>query len=99
MTAAAIEARGLGKDFGSIRALDQLDLDVRAGEFFGLLGPNGAGKTTTVHLLATLLAPTRGTARVVGHDVAQDDLAVRRAIGLDPRARRSLWELIRRLRE
>ena len=82
MTAAAIEARGLGKDFGSIRALDRLDLDVRAGEFFGLLGPNGAGKTTTVHLLATLLAPTRGTARVVGHDVAQDDFAVRRAIGL-----------------
>src|SRR5207248_2710739 len=70
------------QDFGAIRALDRLDLDVRAGEFFGLLGPNGAGKTTTVHLLATLLAPTRGTARVVGHDVAQDDLAVRRAIGL-----------------
>jgi ABC-2 type transport system ATP-binding protein len=82
MTAAAIEARGLGKDFGSIRALDQLDLDVREGEFFGLLGPNGAGKTTTVHLLATLLAPTRGTARVGGHDVARDDLAVRRVIGL-----------------
>ncbi|PYP55289.1 MAG: multidrug ABC transporter ATP-binding protein [Gemmatimonadetes bacterium] len=82
MTAAAIEARGLGKDFGTIRALEQLDLDVRAGEFFGLLGPNGAGKTTTVHLLATLLAPTRGTARVVGHDVVRDDLAVRRAIGL-----------------
>src|SRR5207237_3478738 len=82
MTAAAIEARGLSKDFGSIRALAQLGLDVRAGRFSGLLGPNGAGKTTTVHLLATLLAPTRGTARVVGHDVAQDDLAVRRAIGL-----------------
>ena len=82
MTAAAIEARGLGKDFGTIRALEQLDLDVRAGEFFGLLGPNGAGKTTTVHLLATLLAPTVGTARVVGHDVVRDDLAVRRAIGL-----------------
>ena len=79
---AAIEARGLGKDFGSIRALDQLDLEVREAEFFGLLGPNGAGKTTTVHLLATLLAPTRGTARVVGHDVTRDDLAVRRAIGL-----------------
>ena len=78
----AIEARGLGKDFGSIRALDQLDLDVREGEFFGLLGPNGAGKTTTVHLLATLLAATRGTARVAGHDVARDGLAVRRAIGL-----------------
>jgi len=82
MTEAAIEARGLGKDFGSIRALDTLDLEVGRGEFFGLLGPNGAGKTTTVHLLATLLVPTRGRARVVGHDTAREGLAVRRAIGL-----------------
>jgi ABC-2 type transport system ATP-binding protein len=82
MTEAAIEARGLGKDFGSIRALDTLDLEVGRGEFFGLLGPNGAGKTTTVHLLATLLVPTRGSARVVGHDTAREGLAVRRAIGL-----------------
>src|SRR2546427_6834183 len=82
MTAAAIVARGLGKDFGALRALDRLDLEVRDGEFFGLLGPNGAGKTTTVHLLATLLAPSRGTARVAGHDVAHEGLAVRRSIGL-----------------
>src|SRR5438034_887943 len=82
MTAAAIDARGLGKDFGAVRALDRLDLEIRDGEFFGLLGPNGAGKTTTVHLLATLLAPSRGTARVAGHDVAREGLAVRRHIGL-----------------
>src|SRR2546422_4924597 len=82
MTAAAIDARGLGKDFGAIRALDGLDLEIRDGEFFGLLGPNGAGKTTTVHLLATLLAPSRGTARVAGHDVVRQGLAVRRSIGL-----------------
>jgi len=82
MTAAAIEARGLGKDFGSIRALDHLDLEVREAEFFGFLGPNGAGKTTTVHLLATLLRPTRGTARVAGYDVVRDDLQTRRRIGL-----------------
>jgi ABC-2 type transport system ATP-binding protein len=82
MTAAAIDVRGLGKDFGAVRALDRLDLEVREGEFFGLLGPNGAGKTTTVHLLATLLAPSRGTARVAGHDVAREGLAVRRHIGL-----------------
>ena len=82
MTAAAIEARGLGKDFGSIRALDRLDLAVHEGEFFGCLGPNGAGKTTTVHLLATLLKPTRGTARVAGYDVVRDDLRTRRSIGL-----------------
>jgi ABC-2 type transport system ATP-binding protein len=82
MTAAAIDARALGKDFGSIRALDGLDLEVGAGEFFGFLGPNGAGKTTTVHLLATLLRPSRGAAHVAGHDVARDGLAVRRSIGL-----------------
>lgn len=82
MTTAAIAARGLGKDFGSIRALDHLDLEVRDAEFFGFLGPNGAGKTTTVHLLATLLAPSRGTASVAGHDVVRDSLLVRRSIGL-----------------
>lgn len=82
MTAAAIDARGLGKDFGAVRALDRLDLEVREGEFFGLLGPNGAGKTTTVHLLATLLSPTRGTARVAGHGIAREGLEVRRNIGL-----------------
>lgn len=82
MTGTAIEARGLGKDFGPIRALDALDLEVGVGEFFGLLGPNGAGKTTTVHLLATLLVPTRGSARVLGHDTAREGLAVRRGIGL-----------------
>lgn len=78
----AIEARGLGKDFGSVRALDALDLEIGEAEFFGLLGPNGAGKTTTVHLLATLLRPTRGTARVCGHEVTGESLAVRRSIGL-----------------
>ena len=82
MTAAAIAARGLGKDFGSLRALDGLDLEVREGEFFGFLGPNGAGKTTTVHLLATLLTPSRGAARVAGYDVVRHALAVRRSIGL-----------------
>jgi ABC-2 type transport system ATP-binding protein len=81
-TAPAIEARGLGKDFGPLRALDSLDLDVAAGEFFALLGPNGAGKTTAVHLFATLLHPTRGSARVLGHDVVRDGVAVRRGIGL-----------------
>ncbi len=82
MTAAAIDARALGKDFGSVRALDRLDLEVRAGEFFGFLGPNGAGKTTTVHLFATLLQPSRGTAHVAGCDVARQGLEVRRSIGL-----------------
>src|SRR2546426_9776440 len=77
-----IEARGLGKDFGAVRAVDGLDLDVGEAEFFGFLGPNGAGKTTAVHLFATLLAPTRGSARIAGHDVVRESLAVRRSIGL-----------------
>src|SRR2546428_355334 len=77
-----IEALGLGKDFGAVRALDGLDLDVGEAEFFGFLGPNGAGKTTTVHILATLLRPTRGSARIAGHDVVRESLAVRKSIGL-----------------
>ena len=64
-----IEVEGLTKAFGATRVLDGLDLRVEAGEVFALLGPNGAGKTTTVRILATLLAPDGGTARVAGHDV------------------------------
>src|SRR3954452_23915596 len=63
-----IEARGLMKAFGPTRVLDGLDLRVGAGEVFALLGPNGAGKTTTVRILATLLTPDEGSARVAGHD-------------------------------
>jgi ABC-2 type transport system ATP-binding protein len=82
MTTPAIAARGLGKDFGAVQALDALDLDVAEGEFFALLGPNGAGKTTAVHLWATLLRPSRGSTRVLGLDVVREGLAVRRRIGL-----------------
>ena len=82
----AIEAIGLRKVFddprrGPVEALRGLDLDCRAGEIYGLLGPNGAGKTTTLRVLATILAPTSGTARVAGVDVAADPLEVRRRIG------------------
>jgi sodium transport system ATP-binding protein len=82
----AIEAIDLRKVFvdplrGRVEALCGLDLDCRKGEIYGLLGPNGAGKTTTLRVLATLLAPTSGTARVDGIDVAVDPLAVRRRIG------------------
>ena len=114
MTAAAIAASGLGKDFGPVHALDHLDLEVREGEFFGFLGPNGAGKTTTVHLFATLLAPSRGGARVAGHDIVRESLRVRRSIGLvfqettldrdltvgeNLRFAARLWDLPRRLAE
>ena len=78
----AIQAEGVRHAFGEVVALDGLDLNVEAGVVFGLLGPNGAGKTTLVRVLATLLVPTAGTARVLGHDVVAEPLAVRRAIGL-----------------
>jgi len=78
----AIEAEGLEKRFGSTRGLAGLDLQVAQGTVYGLLGPNGAGKTTTVRILATLLAPDRGRARVAGHDVAAEPHLVRRAIAL-----------------
>ena len=82
MTASAIEVRDLRKQFGDVAALDGLELDVPAGMVFGLLGPNGAGKTTLVRILATLLEPTSGEARVHGYDVVRRSLAVRRRIGL-----------------
>ncbi|MFF2557600.1 ATP-binding cassette domain-containing protein [Nocardia sp. NPDC058058] len=78
----AIETESLGKTFGSLTAVDKVDLRVEAGTVFGLLGPNGAGKTTTVRMLATLLRPDSGTASVFGHDVLRDATAVRSMIGL-----------------
>jgi ABC-2 type transport system ATP-binding protein len=80
--APAVEAQGLGRDYGSTRALDALTLRIPAGALLGLLGPNGAGKTTTMLLLATLLAPSRGAARVFGHDTVRERRAVRRRLGL-----------------
>jgi daunorubicin resistance ABC transporter ATP-binding subunit len=81
-TAAAIEIEGLRKSFGEVIALDGLDLRIDRGTVFGLLGPNGAGKTTLVRIVATLLEPDAGRVRVLGHDVVDQPLAVRRRIGL-----------------
>jgi ABC-2 type transport system ATP-binding protein len=78
----AIETVGLGRDYGSTRALDALDLVVGAGGLVSVLGPNGAGKTTAMLLLATLLRPTRGTALIFGRDVARDRAEIRRRLGL-----------------
>ena len=78
----AIETERLGRDYGDVRALDALDLAVPRGAVVGLLGPNGAGKTTAMLLLATLLSPTRGGARVFGHDILRERAAVRRRLGL-----------------
>jgi daunorubicin resistance ABC transporter ATP-binding subunit len=78
----AIEAHGLTKRFGDFVAVDRLDLRVDTGTVVSLLGPNGAGKTTTVRMLATLLRPDGGEARVGGHDVVRESERVRRLISL-----------------
>jgi daunorubicin resistance ABC transporter ATP-binding subunit len=78
----AIEAEGLVKHYGKTQALSGFDLTVPTGTVYGLLGPNGAGKTTAVRVLATLLKPDAGRARVFGHDVLAQAPAVRRTIGL-----------------
>ncbi len=78
----AIEATGLVKSFGETRAVDGVDLAVRRGSVYGVLGPNGAGKTTTIRMLATLIRPDAGSARVLGHDVVEEADAVRGAVSL-----------------
>jgi ABC-2 type transport system ATP-binding protein len=78
----AVETEGLGRDYGEVRALAGLDLRVARGALVGLLGPNGAGKTTAMLLLGTLLSPTRGGARIFGHDVVRERRQVRRRLGL-----------------
>jgi len=78
----ALETDKLVKAFGSTRALDGVDLRIEQGTVYGLLGPNGAGKTTTIRILATLLRPDSGEARVLGHDVVRDARVVREKISL-----------------
>lgn len=78
----AIDVEGLHKSFGDVRALAGVDLSAPEGAVLGLLGPNGAGKTTLVRILATLVRPDRGRARVLGHDVVTAPFSVRRTIGL-----------------
>ena len=78
----ALEASGLVKSFGEVRAVDGVDLAVRSGSVYGVLGPNGAGKTTTIRMLATLLRPDAGTAQVLGHDIVREADAVRGLVSL-----------------
>jgi ABC-2 type transport system ATP-binding protein len=81
-TPLAIEATGLVKTFGEVPAVDGVDLAVRNGSVYGVLGPNGAGKTTTIRMLATLLRPDAGSARVLGHDIISEADAVRALVSL-----------------
>src|SRR3954453_6889015 len=78
----AIVVEGLEKSYGSVKALGGVDFTARTGSVLGLLGPNGAGKTTAVRILATLLEPDGGSARVAGLDVVRDAAALRAQIGL-----------------
>jgi ABC-2 type transport system ATP-binding protein len=78
----AIRARGLAKNFGELRAVDGIDLDVPRGMIFAILGPNGAGKTTLMRMLATLARPDGGTASVMGHDLAEAPQRVRGSISM-----------------
>jgi ABC-2 type transport system ATP-binding protein len=78
----AIETNGLTRRFGAFTAVDGVSLRIPKGHLYGFLGLNGAGKTTTIRMLTTLLPPSQGTARLWGHDVARDPLAVRTLVGL-----------------
>ena len=81
---AAVEAIRVSRRFGRVQALDEVSLAVDEGEFFGLLGPNGAGKTTLISILAGLIRPDEGSARIMGHDVVADYREARRALGVVP---------------
>jgi len=78
----AVETENLTKKYNDLLAVDQLNLRIKEGEIFGLLGPNGAGKTTTLSMLATLLKPTTGTARVNNYDIISQSSEVRQSIGI-----------------
>ena len=82
----AIETIGLTRDFGKFRAVNQLNLRVEAGRFYGFLGPNGAGKSTTIKMLTGLLAPSGGTMRLLGEDLSDPRraLEVKRRVGVVP---------------
>jgi ABC-2 type transport system ATP-binding protein len=84
METPAVETFSLVKQFGAFVAVDHIDLRVNRGSFFGFLGPNGAGKSTTIKMLTGLLAPTSGKLRVLGLDIAENPMDVKRRIGVVP---------------
>lgn len=84
MSEIALHAEGLTKVFGSIIALDNIDLEITTGEIFGLLGPDGAGKTTLFRILVTLMLADSGTGQVCGYDIVRDYVHIRRVVGYMP---------------
>ncbi|MEO8827169.1 ABC transporter ATP-binding protein [Lapillicoccus sp.] len=90
MTVPAISTRGLGKRYGRVEVLRELDLDVRPGEVFGYLGPNGSGKSTTIRLLLALARPSAGRAEIFGYDCQRDSVEVHRRLAYVP-GEASLW--------
>ncbi|NQY26031.1 MAG: ATP-binding cassette domain-containing protein [Piscirickettsiaceae bacterium] len=78
----AIKTQGLTKQYGQTLAVNKLDLEIEAGQFYGLLGPNGAGKSTTIHMLTTMTAATSGDAWIGGQKISDDPVAIRRMVGL-----------------
>jgi len=84
MTTPAIDTTALTRRFGDFTAVQDVNLRVDAGQFFGFLGPNGAGKSTTIKMLTGLLAPTSGTIRILGEDLTQNSADVKRQIGVVP---------------
>src|SRR2546429_453195 len=80
----AIQTQKLTRTFGALTAVDSVDLQVTAGQFFGFLGPNGAGKSTTIKILTGLLAPTSGNIELLGVDFAANPVEVKRQIGVVP---------------
>src|SRR6058998_274216 len=84
MLEVAIQTQKLTRKFGDLTAVDGIDLEVAAGQFFGFLGPNGAGKSTTIKMLTGLLTPTSGKMQLLGIDFAQNPVEVKRQIGVVP---------------
>src|SRR6202162_5771372 len=80
----AIQTQKLTRKFGNLTAVDGVDLQVTAGQFFGFLGPNGAGKSTTIKILTGLLAPTSGSIQILGLDALANPIEVKRQIGVVP---------------
>ena len=79
-----IEAKDIIKDFGPMRALDEVSIEVRKGDFFGFFGPNGAGKTTLLRILTGQLQPTSGSVKVLGTDASEQPIAVKELVGIVP---------------